>query len=124
MLVVSDQERLSVVGQLNLGAKNVHTRCGSGVVLVFGKFQQSAGVGYSRLGRSGARRGRLRIEVERGNGSHNQVARILLIHLAGIHSQLAGLEPAIAFEIDNVLLRIDAKIIVGKRPNYSRHPRQ
>ena len=63
------------------------------------------------------RRRRLRIQIKTGNGANDEIARILIIHLAGVKSALAGFQPAIALKIDHVLLRINAKIVVGKRPH-------
>ena len=64
------------------------------------------------------RRSGLRIQIERCNGAHDQVARVALIHLAGIDGKFAGLHGAIACEIDNVLLCIDAEIIIRERPYH------
>ena len=121
-LIPRNQQRLAVVGQLHLGAQNVHARRGPGVVFVPGQLQQSAGICHSRLRRIHARRRRLRVQVKRGNGAHNQVARIALIHFAGVERQFAGLESAIAFQIDHILLRVNAEIVVGKRPHNFGQP--
>ena len=63
----------------------------------------------------------MRIQIERSNGAHDQVARVTLIHLAGIDGKFAGLQGAIACEIDHVLLRIDAEIIIRERPYHLRN---
>ena len=118
VLVLRDQQSLLVIRELHLRAQHVHARRGSSVVLVFGELVQSIRVGHPRLGGIGACRGGLGVEIEAGNGTDDEIARILVIHFAGIQGALAGLQSAITLKIDDVLLRIEAEIIIGKRSNH------
>ena len=67
------------------------------------------------MSRIGARRRGLCVQIKCCNSAHNQVPRIAFIHLAGVESAFAGLELSITSEIDHVLLRINAEIVIGKR---------
>jgi hypothetical protein len=71
------------------------------------------------LGSVGAGRGRLGVEIEAGKGTDNEISRILVIHFAGIQGTFAGFPAAITLKIDNVLIRIEAKIVIGKRSDDS-----
>ena len=76
------------------------------------------------MGGIDTRRGRLGVEIKAGNGADNEIARVLIIHFAGVKSPLAGFPPAIALKIDQVLLPINAKIVVGERPHDLRCARK
>ena len=114
VLVLRDEQRLLVIGKLHFGAQHIDAGCGAGVVLVLGELQERGGVGDARLSDGSASGGGLGIEVETGNDADDEVARVLEVEFAGIDAEFAGLEVALAFEIDNVLLRIDAEVVIGE----------
>ena len=124
VLVLRHQQSLLVIRQLHLGAQHVNARRGSRIVLVFRQLVQSIRVRHPGLGSVGTRRSRLGIQIEAGNRANDEIARILIIHLASIKRAFAGFPSAITLKIDDVLLRINAKIVVGKRPHHLGHARQ
>ncbi len=123
VLVLRDQQSLLVIRKLYLRAQHIHACRGPSIVLVFRQLVQNIRVGHPGLGSIGTRRGRLGVEVEAGNGTDDEIARILVIHFAGIKGVFAGLPPAITLKIDDVLVRIKTKIVIGKRSNNRREAR-
>ena len=96
-LVLGHQQCLLVVGKLHLGAQHVNTGRRAGIMLVCGQLEQRARIRDARLRGLDAGRGRLRIQIETGNGANDQIARIPLIHLARIERVLAGLQARDSF---------------------------